>query len=187
MLGFNGGLLGVRKVPTTSNATGLWFPNEQSVAQRAGIWPLGPTGGFRYWRFANFATTALNGGTLDLGEVELYDNNTLHTGIICSTNFSFTAGSASVLVDGITDTSTRAYTTAWPSVQSSATITFDLGSAKSVTHLRIYSLYAQPRFPASFDLQRSADGTTYVTISTVTVGTPAFVSGNTYATSKVSV
>ena len=39
MLGFNGGLLGVRKVPTTGSASGLWFQNEQSVAKRAGIWP----------------------------------------------------------------------------------------------------------------------------------------------------
>ena len=39
MLGFNGGLMGVRKVPTTGSASGLWFQNEQSVAKRAGIWP----------------------------------------------------------------------------------------------------------------------------------------------------
>ena len=39
MLGFNGGLMGVRKVPTTGTASGLWFQNEQSVAKRAGIWP----------------------------------------------------------------------------------------------------------------------------------------------------
>ena len=39
MLGFNGGLMGVRKVPTTGSASGLWDQNEQSVAQRAGIWP----------------------------------------------------------------------------------------------------------------------------------------------------
>lgn len=41
MLGFNGGLMGVRKVPTTAGASGLWMPNEQSVAERAGIWPVG--------------------------------------------------------------------------------------------------------------------------------------------------
>ena len=39
MLGFNGGLMGVRRTPTTSSASGLWFQNEQSVAQRAAIWP----------------------------------------------------------------------------------------------------------------------------------------------------
>jgi hypothetical protein len=39
MLGFNGGLMGARRTPTTSVATGLWFQNEQSVAKRAAIWP----------------------------------------------------------------------------------------------------------------------------------------------------
>jgi hypothetical protein len=39
MLGLNGGLMGVLKVPTSGTASGLWFQNEQSVAQRAGIWP----------------------------------------------------------------------------------------------------------------------------------------------------
>ena len=41
MLGLNGGLMGVRKVPTTDTASGLWVPNEQSLARRAGIWPSG--------------------------------------------------------------------------------------------------------------------------------------------------
>ena len=39
MLGLNSGLLGVRRVPTTTSASGLWFPNEQSLAKRGGIWP----------------------------------------------------------------------------------------------------------------------------------------------------
>jgi hypothetical protein len=39
MLGFNGGLMGVRRTPTTGAAPGLWFQNEQSVAKRANIWP----------------------------------------------------------------------------------------------------------------------------------------------------
>jgi len=43
MLGFNGGLMGVRRTPTGSAASGLWFQNEQSVAKRAAIWPV--TGG----------------------------------------------------------------------------------------------------------------------------------------------
>jgi hypothetical protein len=44
MLGLNSGLIGVRRVPTTGSASGLWVPNEQSLAQRAGIWPAGPAG-----------------------------------------------------------------------------------------------------------------------------------------------
>jgi hypothetical protein len=39
MLGLNGGLMGVRKVPTPGTASGLWDQNEQSVARRANIWP----------------------------------------------------------------------------------------------------------------------------------------------------
>lgn len=45
MLGFNGGLLGVRKVPSGDTASGVWFQNEQSVAKRALIWPGGGPGG----------------------------------------------------------------------------------------------------------------------------------------------
>lgn len=40
MLGLNSGLLGVRRVPTVSSASGLWVPNEQSLAKRAAIWPV---------------------------------------------------------------------------------------------------------------------------------------------------
>jgi hypothetical protein len=47
MLGFNGGLMGVRRTPTGSAASGLWFQNEQSVAKRAAIWPI--AGGDSYW------------------------------------------------------------------------------------------------------------------------------------------
>lgn len=47
MLGFNGGLMGVRRTPTIGAAPGLWFQNEQSVAKRAAIWPI--AGGDVYW------------------------------------------------------------------------------------------------------------------------------------------
>jgi hypothetical protein len=39
MLGLNGGLMGVRKVPTTTAASGVWVPNEQVLAKREGAWP----------------------------------------------------------------------------------------------------------------------------------------------------
>jgi hypothetical protein len=41
MIGLNGGLIGVRKVPSGNTASGLWVSNEQVLAQRAGIWPSG--------------------------------------------------------------------------------------------------------------------------------------------------
>lgn len=40
MIGLNSGLLGVRRVPTAGSASGLWTPNEQSLAKRAAIWPI---------------------------------------------------------------------------------------------------------------------------------------------------
>lgn len=192
MLGFNGGRLGLLNEPKQSAASGLWFPNEQSVAKRDASWPLSPSDIFRYYRFANFANTALNNNTIDFGEIELYDGDTKHTGITCTTSFSFTFGSASSIVDGISGTGStseanRAYFQSWSSVQETATISFDLGSAKPVTHVRIYSLYAQPRFPASFALQGSTDGTVYSTLATVNVGAFTLVSGNIYGSAKVSV
>jgi len=39
MLGFNGGLIGVLRAPTSGTAPGLWLPNEQSMARRSGGWP----------------------------------------------------------------------------------------------------------------------------------------------------
>jgi hypothetical protein len=42
MIGLNSGLLGVRRVPGTGSASGLWVPNEQVLARRANIWPSAP-------------------------------------------------------------------------------------------------------------------------------------------------
>lgn len=40
MLGFNGGLIGARRVPTTSAAVGVWTPNEQVINRRLKLWPF---------------------------------------------------------------------------------------------------------------------------------------------------
>lgn len=189
MLGSNGGLLGVRKVPGSYSASGLWFPNEQSIAKRAAIWPR--TDAYRYYRFANFANTSLNANTIDFGEIELYDGVTKHTGITCTTSWTFTSGTASMLVDGVASSgpSVRAYYSGWSTVQPTATITFDLGSVKMVTHVRVFSLYTQPRFPASFDIYGSSDNSLYTLITNVTVGTNfTLVSeGVVYSSEKVAV
>lgn len=69
MLGFNGGLLGKERLASSAilGASGLWLPNEQSVAKRADKWPYGPTevpnfgdafkGGF----FAGYISHTANG------------------------------------------------------------------------------------------------------------------------------
>jgi hypothetical protein len=67
MLGFNGGLIGTRRVPTVGAASGLWFQNEQSVDKRAGIWPSAgdPTPGLSPVLWYDFAdqTTVTTSGT----------------------------------------------------------------------------------------------------------------------------
>jgi hypothetical protein len=189
MLGFNGGLMGVRRTPTGSAASGLWFQNEQSVARRADIWPsvLLPNQA-RYFRLASFANTALDSNALDFGEIEVYDGNTKHTGITCTSNITWSGGQDSFLTDGITSTSARAYIVGWSSIQSTATITLDLGTTKTVTHIKIFTLYGMPRFPASFDLQSSADNVTYATVATVTVGSSFTDLGNSsYSSEKVAI
>ena len=68
MIGLNGGLIGVRRVPSTSLAPGVWTQDEQSVAKRAGIWPsysTDPTAGLLPVLWYDFAdeTTVTTSGT----------------------------------------------------------------------------------------------------------------------------
>ena len=74
MLGFNGGLLGKRRVPTISEAKGLWFPNEQSVAKRAAIWPASP------------------GDLILVGSIT-YSQSSVYSGVSAADNASMTDGS----------------------------------------------------------------------------------------------
>lgn len=70
MLGFNGGLIGKRRVPTTLASSGLWLPNEQSIAQGAAIWPkevADPTAGLSpilWYDFADETTVTTSGGQI---------------------------------------------------------------------------------------------------------------------------
>jgi len=187
MLGFNGGLLGKRRVPSAGAAPGLWFPNEQSVAKRDAIWPL--TGGYRYWRFVNFADTYLNNDTFDLTEVEFYgDNDVKNTVSTATASFSWTLGTTSVIIDGTKTDGNRAYKYLWSAFRSTATLTFDFGQSTPFNKIEIFSLYAQPRFPASFDLQFSTDGTNYSSHGTVTVGTTfTYLGGNVYTSGRVAI
>ena len=41
LLGYNGGLRGKPRIPSTGNASGLWDLEEQKIAKGAGIWPGG--------------------------------------------------------------------------------------------------------------------------------------------------
>lgn len=48
-LGNNGGLMGLRRVPSAGSASGVWDCDEQSLARRAGIWPSTLGLGDPYW------------------------------------------------------------------------------------------------------------------------------------------
>jgi hypothetical protein len=141
------------------------------------VYMLSPIRGgytYRYFRFSTFANTALNSNSLDLSEIQFFSDFNLLTGITTTSNITWSVGQNSFLTDGIiSEATSRSYNTSWSTIQSSSTISFDLGSPKTVTHLRIISCYTQPRFPASFNLEGSNDGSSYTTLATVTVGTPS--------------
>lgn len=187
MLGLNSGLLGVRRVPTTGSASGLWAPNEQSLAKRAQIWPISGGVETRYLRFGNFASTALNNSTLDLAEIRFYNGDTVLTGITTTTSFGWTSGSDANLTDG--NLSNRNYRQIWWSYQPTATISFDFGSTKLISHTQIYIFYENnfgPRFPDSFDVLTSTDGTTYTFYASLSKGLSTLESGDVYKTAKLS-
>lgn len=174
MLGFNGGLLGARRVPAVTAASGLWVQNEQSLAKSANIWPSSPgaTVTARYFRLNNFSSEALQDNTFDVGEIQLFLADTLYTGITATTNFSFYQGSASVMTDGVTSESSRAFVyQSWPSIRATAQITLDMGSAKAVSHIKVWRLYNAGRFPDAFDFSSSNDNVTYTLASRISLGT----------------
>lgn len=155
-------------------------------------YPLAPPTGYsyRYFRFTNFASTALDSDALDISEIQFFNSDfSLITGITSTSNITWGGGLDSYLSDDTINASTnRSYKTSWASVRSTSTMSFDFGSKKTVRHIRIISCYTQPRFPASFDLQGSDDGSTYTTLATVTVGTPGTGYGtNLFATAIVAV
>lgn len=69
LLGYNGGLRGKPRIPSTGNASGLWDLEEQKIAKGAGIWPATTGSGFRYYRFTEVTS---NGDTwIVIGELQL--------------------------------------------------------------------------------------------------------------------
>ncbi len=166
---------------------------EQNLARRAGLWPASPSELYRYYRLDTFANTSLNADTIEIAEVELYNNNTVITGVTATGSFTWDGGVYSGIVDGTTND--RNYRTSWSGIRSSATITFDMGSAvASPTHIRIFVTYGGglygPRFPASFNFNASNESNAnFVSLATITVGTSLNVvtQDTLYVTNKVAI
>jgi hypothetical protein len=77
MLGFNGGLMGVRRVSSASAASGLWFQNEQSVAKGANIWPS---------RVGVYSQSSVYGGSTAISSAIMTDGSFTNTGIATNNN-----------------------------------------------------------------------------------------------------
>jgi hypothetical protein len=156
------------------------------MAKRAEIWPI--SGGLeaRYVRFTNFADTSLYSSSFDLAEIRFYNGDTVYTGITCTTNFNWDTGSAAAIVDGnLTD---RSYNSGWFNYQPTATIDFDFGSSVFITHLQIYIWYENnfgPRFPETFEVDTSSDGTSYTNVCYITKGTCTIEAGDVFKTDKL--
>jgi hypothetical protein len=109
----------------------------------------------RYYRMQTFASTTLSDDSFDLTEIEFYDTGGKLTGITATASYSGSTGALSLLVDGDTSLSSRVFRSGWSTVVSGAYLQFDLGSAKSVSKIKVFQAYGPTRFPASFELWSS--------------------------------
>jgi hypothetical protein len=125
MLGFNGGLMGVRRTPTTGTASGLWFQNEQSVAKRANVWPFsqsadpyfsdvslllhmdGSNGSTTFTDSSAGARTVTHWGNstisdavIKFGNGSLSVNNSGATGVRCADTTAYNFGTSNFTVEG---------------------------------------------------------------------------------------
>jgi hypothetical protein len=138
MLGLNGGLMGVLKVPTTGTATGVWDQNEQSVAKRAGIWPAGA-------------------GEIPVGSIA-YSQRSVYSGTSAATNGPMTDG----LQTG-TQTGTDGVVGEWIKMDLGATYSVDrvvIGNASSTVPPGGWS----SSYTNNLDLQYSLDDFNWTTI-----------------------
>jgi len=144
----------------------------------------------RYWRMDGFASTALDSDSFDLTEIRFWDKGALVSGGITATsNLTFGIGPVGLIADGTTSDSNRALVASWSSVRNTARLDFDFGQSRQITHIEIRSLYAQPRFPASFNLSGSStNGANYGRVATITVGTSfASIGTNVWSSGQVPV
>jgi hypothetical protein len=185
MLGFNGGLLGKRRVPTVGVASGLWLPNEQSVARRDGIWPEFVIG-YRYWRFDQFTTTSA--GVLEIGEFALVNgsgylsgNTWYNSGVMYEVPTGNTTIAA--LTNGVYNA--RAFQLL-DTVSPAAYLQYDHGSAISPLGFK-YSSFFRPveRHITGVRVSASNDGTNFTVVKTFG-GLTAYTANNASSVNELS-
>jgi hypothetical protein len=174
MLGFNGGLLGKRNVATTAAASGIWFSNEQSIANRDGIWPSRAISA-RYWRVKSLVFSASD--FFEISEWQLLDgaNSILSGGITPTSSSSPLGGSLANLSDG--STANNVYWSQATAQGAGFWIKYDLGNPQIVSSVRFGSENTLSRAPTGGQMEWSSDNTNWTTL--------AAFSGLTYSGSRV--
>jgi hypothetical protein len=159
MLGSNGGLVGVRRVPTALAASGIWTPNEQAIARQNNFWPSA-TYISRYWRFDQFT---LSGGTNEISEFVLTSSGSYVSGGTWSAS-GVGLGSFSAVSMTNSDLANRAVQMGGD-IEPASFLQYDHGSPASCTGFR-YALYfdSSNRWIASCRVQVSPDAINWTPI-----------------------
>lgn len=136
---------------------------------------------WRFFRFSHFSDTDLDGDICDLTEVEfLRDEQVLRPDAVSST-VDWTYGGIGLLeriIDGVIATwppgylnpGSRAACSPWSSQRAAAVLTFEFVLPTRITHLRINTLFSPLRFPQSFLLSVSGDGSRFFPLGTIHTG-----------------
>jgi hypothetical protein len=182
----NGGIEGVRIVPSAVAASGDWSDTELYFARRAGIWPLFPS------RFLRFNVTAVNGdGYLEITDLRFMvgatafptvnmTSNILPSPLVASASSSLDSAyeafyAFSTMIDGAGGANSRWHSSG-PS--SSHWIQIDLGAGNRIVPngLTVTPQIANGRSPQTFQVLGSETGAfsgeqiTYFSIASVTTG-----------------
>ena len=168
MIGLNSGLLGVRRVPTVGGASGLWVPNEQSLAKRAAIWP---TTGDLY--FADVSLLLHMDGSN--GSTTFTDSSSNALTVTANGNAQISTaqskfGGASGYFDGTGDYLTIPDNDVFEPGSSDLTWEFWIKTTSSSQYATLYS-----RVPSAFS---AAMWTVMINIASATAGDVAFWAGD---------
>lgn len=155
MLGLNSGLLGVRRVPAGGNATGLWTPNEQSLAQRAGIWPI--VGAGRFFAFYDFSSGTVRSDNLfGINEARFFNNGVEVAAPTASANFIPQFGSIAAMANG--SSTDGFFEQGYAALHPTMRFDFDFGVERNFTHVQFVTTnngFGGPNFPQAFSVGKT--------------------------------